>query len=139
MSSRQHEHGHDHEEHGHAGHDHDHHDHGHSHRVGGHVHAPASFGKAFAIGIALNIAYVLAEAFYDVVSYSLALLADAGHNLGDVLGLPAAWGASVLGKRKLGGRYTYGLRRTFILAALGNAVPSGWIPHCVGIWHRNTA
>ena len=110
MSSHQHEHGHDHDEHGHA------------HGVGGHVHAPASFGKAFAIGIALNIAYVLAEAFYGVAAHSLALLADAGHNLGDVLGLAAAWGASVLGKRKPGGRYTYGLRRTSILAALGNAV-----------------
>ena len=122
MSSRQYEHGHDRDEHGHAGHDHDHHDHGRSHGIGGHVHAPASFGKAFAIGIALNIAYVLAEAFYGVVSHSLALLADAGHNLGDVLGLAAAWGASVLGKRAPGGRYTYGLRRTSILAALGNAV-----------------
>ena len=73
-------------------------------------------------GIALNAAYVLAEAFYGVAAHSLALLADAGHNLGDVLGLAAAWGASVLGKRKPGGRYTYGLRRTSILAALGNAI-----------------
>ena len=122
MSSRQHEHGHDHDEYGHARHDLGRHDHGQSHGIGGHVHAPASFGKAFAIGIALNIAYVLAEAFYGVVSHSLALLADAGHNLGVVLGLAAAWGASVLGKRAPGGRYTYGLRRTSILAALGNAV-----------------
>ncbi len=101
-------------EHGHVGH-------GHSH-VGGHSHAPAGFGRAFAIGIALNAAYVLAEAFYGLATHSLALLADAGHNLGDVLGLTAAWGASVLGTRKPGGRYTYGLRRTSILAALGNAV-----------------
>ncbi len=107
-------------------HDHDQHDHGHDHQhgqgFGGHVHAPASFGRAFAVGIALNSAYVLAEASYGVAAHSLALLADAGHNLGDVLGLAAAWGASILGKRKPGGRYTYGLRRTSILAALGNAV-----------------
>ncbi len=86
------------------------------------MHAPASFGRAFAIGIGLNAAYVGAEAVYGVAAHSLALLADAGHNLGDVLGLAAAWGASVLGKRAPGGRYTYGLRRTSVLAALGNAV-----------------
>src|SRR5882672_9211592 len=101
-----HQHGHDHHDHDHPGHGHSHH-----HGIGGHVHAPASFGKAFAIGIALNAAYVLAEAFYGVAAHSLALLADAGHNFGDVLGLAAAWGASVLGKRRPGGRYTYGLRR----------------------------
>ncbi len=104
-----------------SNHEHDD-EHGHAHGIGGHVHAPASFGKAFAIGIALNSAYVLAEAFYGVAAHSLALLADAGHNLGDVLGLAVAWSASVLGKRKPSGRYTYGLRRTSILAALGNAV-----------------
>lgn len=60
---------------------------GHSHEAGGHQHAPANFGKAFAIGIALNLAYVFGEAFYGVASHSLALLADAGHNFGDVLGL----------------------------------------------------
>jgi len=65
---------------------------------------------------------VLGEAFYGVVAHSLALLADAGHNFGDVLGLAAAWLASVLGKRRPSGRYTYGLRRSSILAALGNAV-----------------
>jgi cobalt-zinc-cadmium efflux system protein len=115
----------------HHDHDHDeHHDHGeeadvhahHHHGAGGHVHAPASFGRAFAIGIALNAAYVLAEVFYGVAAHSLALLADAGHNLGDVLGLVAAWGASVLSKRQPGGRYTYGLRRSSILAALSNAI-----------------
>jgi len=122
MSSHEHDDGHGHHGHDHDGHDHDDHGHGHAHGIGGHVHTPASFGKAFAIGIALNSAYVLAEAFYGVAAHSLALLADAGHNLGDVLGLAAAWGASVLGRRKPGGRYTYGLRRTSILAALGNAV-----------------
>lgn len=110
-------HSHDHADHGHDhGHEHD------QHGAGGHHHAPANFGKAFAIGIALNLAYVLGEAFYGVAAHSLALLADAGHNLGDVLGLAGAWLASVLGKRRPGGQYTYGLRRSSILAALGNAV-----------------
>ncbi len=109
-------------EHAHADHGHDHgHEH-HHHGVGGHQHTPANFGKAFAIGIALNLAYVLGEAFYGVVAHSLALLVDAGHNLGDVLGLGGAWLASVLGRRRPSGRYTYGLRRSSILAALGNAV-----------------
>jgi len=107
--------------HAHEGHDHDHdhedghdqggHGAGHHHGLGGHHHAPANFGKAFAIGIALNLAYVLGEVFYGVVAHSLALLADAGHNLGDVLGLGGAWLASVLGKRRPSGRFTYGLRR----------------------------
>ncbi len=110
--------GHDHSGHD-RGHDHSGHDRGHG---GGHHHAPANFGRAFAIGIALNLAYVLGEAFYGVVAHSLALLADAGHNLGDVLGLAGAWLASVLGKRRPSGRFTYGLRRSSILAALGNAV-----------------
>jgi cobalt-zinc-cadmium efflux system protein len=100
----------------------EHHDHDHHHAPSGHQHTPANFGKAFAIGIALNLAYVVGEAFYGVVAHSLALLADSGHNLGDVLGLAGAWLASILGKRRPGGRYTYGLRRSSILAALGNAV-----------------
>ncbi|HUN00890.1 MAG TPA: cation diffusion facilitator family transporter [Halothiobacillus sp.] len=108
---------HDHDEHeGHA------HSEGHNHSHGGHHHAPANFGNAFAIGIALNLAYVMGEAFYGVIAHSLALLADAGHNLGDVLGLAGAWLASILSKRRPGGRYTYGLRRSSILAALANAI-----------------
>ncbi len=104
-------------------HDHEQAGHEHHHRgAGGHVHAPADFGRAFTIGITLNVAYVVAEAFYGVASHSLALLADAGHNLGDVLGLAAAWGASVLSKQRPSGKYTYGLRRSSILAALGNAI-----------------
>ena len=95
---------------------------GHSHEAGGHQHAPANFGKAFAIGIALNLAYVFGEAFYGVASHSLALLADAGHNFGDVLGLAGAWFASVLSRRPPSSRFTYGLRGSSILAALGNAV-----------------
>ncbi len=103
-------------------HDHDHHDHAHHHGKGGHSHAPANYGRAFAIGFALNLAYVIGEAFYGVAGHSLALLADAGHNLSDVLGLAGAWGATWLGRKLPGGRYTYGLRRSSILTALGNAV-----------------
>ena len=107
------EHGHHH--HGdHAGHTHDH--------SGAHVHAPASFGKAFAIGITLNTALVVAQAVYGYISNSTALLADASHNLSDVLGLVLAWGASVASKRAPAGRFTYGFRASTILAALANAV-----------------
>ncbi len=104
--------------------DHDDHDghKGHAHHGHGHAHAPANFGKAFAIGIILNLAYVVGEAFYGVVAHSLALLADAGHNLGDVLGLASAWAASILARRRPSHRYTYGLRRSSILAALSNAI-----------------
>ncbi|SCB53746.1 cobalt-zinc-cadmium efflux system protein [Bradyrhizobium shewense] len=108
-----------HDHHGH--HHHDHGDHGHDHGHG-HVHAPANFGKAFAIGIALNIALVVAEAVYGYVGNSTALLADAGHNLSDVLGLVVAWGASIAAQRAPSGRFTYGFRASTILAALANAV-----------------
>src|SRR5664279_5260905 len=84
-------------------------------------HARTQFGRAFAIGIALNIAYVVIEAIYGVASNSLALLADAGHNLSDVLGLVVAWVAAVLSLRPPSQRYTYGLRSSSILAALFNA------------------
>jgi cobalt-zinc-cadmium efflux system protein len=104
-----------------AKHDHDH-GNDHHHSIGGHHHVPANFGKAFAIGIALNLAYVVGETFYGVIAHSLALLADAGHNLGDVLGLASAWLASILGQRQPSARYTYGLRRSSILATLGNAI-----------------
>ncbi|WP_338312270.1 cation diffusion facilitator family transporter [Bradyrhizobium sp. TM239] len=110
-----------HDHHGH--HHHDHADHGHGHdRSHGHVHAPAKFGKAFAIGIALNTALVVAEAVYGYVGNSTALLADAGHNLSDVLGLVVAWGASIAARRAPSGRFTYGFRASTILAALANAV-----------------
>jgi len=102
---------------------HDHgHEHGHSHGVGGHSHAPASFGKAFAIGIILNAGYVVAEVIYGRLAHSVALVADAGHNLGDVLGLLFAWGASILVTRPPSGKHTYGFRASSILAALVNAV-----------------
>ena len=94
------------------------HDHGADH---GHAHAPKDFGKAFLIGVVLNASFVAVEAVYGILGNSLALLADAGHNLSDVLGLLLAWGASVLVKRAPTNRYTYGLRSTSILAALANA------------------
>lgn len=91
----------------------------HSH---GHTHSPTDFGRAFAIGIALNFGFVIVEAVYGGIAHSLALLADAGHNLSDVLGLLLAWGASVLARRLPSQRRTYGLRRSSILAALLNAL-----------------
>jgi cobalt-zinc-cadmium efflux system protein len=105
----------------HHHHDHDHCDHGHSHGAG-HVHAPANFGKAFAIGVTLNSGFVILEIIYGLLSNSVALLADAGHNLGDVLGLAVAWTASVLVQRAPSARFTYGLRGSSILAALFNAI-----------------
>ena len=96
---------------------HDHHAHDHAH-----AHAPATFGRAFAIGITLNFGFVAVEAIYGFLSNSVALLADAGHNLGDVLGLGVAWLASELVKRAPTDRFTYGLRGSSILAALFNAV-----------------
>ena len=80
------------------------------------------YGRAFAIGIALNLVYVAGEAVGGIFSGSLALLADAGHNLSDVLSLSLSWGAAVLSHRRPSGRFTYGLRSSSILAALANAV-----------------
>ena len=109
-----------HHHHDHAGHGHDH---GHNHGSGhAHVHAPANFGTAFAIGISLNTALVVAEAIYGYIGNSTALLADAGHNLSDVLGLVVAWCASIAARRAPSGRFTYGFRASTILAALANAV-----------------
>lgn len=100
---------------------HDHHDHaGHEHD--GHAHEPKDFGTAFLIGITLNIGFVIVEAVYGFLANSMALVADAGHNLGDVLGLAMAWIATVLARRAPTQTYTYGLRGGTILAALGNAV-----------------
>ncbi|MDT0506892.1 cation diffusion facilitator family transporter [Novosphingobium sp. MMS21-SN21R] len=101
-----------------GGHHHHNHDHAHGH---GHSHAPASFGRAFAVGIVLNLAFVAVEAVYGVIAGSMALVADAGHNLSDVLGLVIAWGASVLAARPPSARFTYGFKSSSILAALGNA------------------
>jgi cobalt-zinc-cadmium efflux system protein len=99
-----------------------HHDHHHNYNHAGHSHTPVDFGKAFAIGIVLNTAFVLVEAGYGFASHSMALLADAGHNLSDVLGLIVAWAASVVAKREPTPRFTYGLRGTTVLAALFNAL-----------------
>lgn len=103
----------------HSGHDHDAHA---GHGGQSHPHAPKDFGKAFLIGVILNAGFVVAEVVYGIVGNSLALLADAGHNLSDVLGLLLAWGASILVKKIPTKRFTYGLRSTSILAALINAV-----------------
>jgi cobalt-zinc-cadmium efflux system protein len=97
--------------------------HVHQHAAGhGHDYAPASFGRAFAIGVALNIGFVIVEAIYGILANSVALLADAGHNVGDVLALAVAWLASELVKRAPTARFTYGLRGSSILAALFNGV-----------------
>ena len=88
----------------------------------GHDHAPARYDRSFAIGIALNVAFVGVELAFGIVADSLALIADAGHNLSDVLGLLLAWGAFRLAQRAPSRRYTYGLRRATILAALLSAV-----------------
>jgi cobalt-zinc-cadmium efflux system protein len=99
-------------------------EHDHYARAAGHSHAHAhlDYGRAFAVGITLNLAYVAGEAIAGVLSGSLALIADAGHNLGDVLSLSLAWGAAVLGRRRPSDRFTYGLRSSSILAALANAI-----------------
>ncbi|HEX7819933.1 MAG TPA: cation diffusion facilitator family transporter [Sphingobium sp.] len=99
------------------------HDHGgHNNGGHGHSHAPASFGRAFAIGILLNMAFVLVEGGFGLLSGSLALVADAGHNLSDVFGLLVAWGAVALGRVRPTARFTYGLRGSSILAALLNGL-----------------
>ena len=93
------------------------HDHDHPHE-----HAPANFNRAFAIGIALNAVFVAIEAFYGWRVNSLALLADAGHNLSDVAGLVLAWGGALALKVKPDARHTYGWKRATILAAFANAL-----------------
>ena len=113
--------GHDH--HDHAGHSHAGDPHaGHAHGSHGHSHAPSSFGRAFAVAIGLNVLIVVGQVVFGILGHSVALIADAGHNLSDVLGLCAAFAASQLGKRKPSPRFSYGLGGTSILAALFNAV-----------------
>jgi cobalt-zinc-cadmium efflux system protein len=80
------------------------------------------FGRAFFVGIALNLAFVVVEVTYGVVAHSVALIADAGHNLGDVLGLGLAWGATALAKLKPSARRTFGFRRSTIVASAANAL-----------------
>ncbi|MEQ5789020.1 cation transporter [Erythrobacter sp. NFXS35] len=116
-------HAHDHDnDHSRAGggptHSHAHH-HAHSHA---HHHVPADFGRAFAIGITLNLAFVVVEAGAGFVYGSMALVADAGHNLSDVLALALAWIAAIAARRPPSGRFTYGYKSSTILAALANAL-----------------
>lgn len=87
-----------------------------------HNHGPVDYNRAFAIGVVLNFGFVIAEVIFGLTADSLALLADAGHNLSDVAGLLLAWGASVLSRLQPTARRTYGYRSTTIMAALVNAV-----------------
>ncbi|WP_338767365.1 cation diffusion facilitator family transporter [Massilia sp. METH4] len=103
---------------GHHHHGHDHGHHGHHHHHGD----PADHGRAFAIAIALNAVFVAVEFGYGFLANSTALMADAGHNLSDVLGLMLAWGAAILAKREPSRRYTYGWRSSSMLAALFNGM-----------------
>jgi cobalt-zinc-cadmium efflux system protein len=119
-SEAPHDHDHDHD-HDHA-HEHDHeHDDGHGRD---HTHAIPTDGINLRMGIAvvLNICFVLIEGGFGFLSNSVALIADAGHNLSDVLGLVCAWVAMALGRRRPGAKFTYGLGRSSVLAALANAV-----------------
>lgn len=129
------DHGHDHAHghgHGHQGHGHgapskkpspargSHHGHGHG---DGHAHGlPSTLGRAFAVGIGLNVTFVVVESIYGWLSQSTALLADAAHNLSDVLGLVLAWGATSLARRAATPRLTYGMRRSTQLAALASSI-----------------
>ena len=114
-------------DHGHAhGHDQAHnqaHDQAHDH-AHGHAHALPADGinARMAVAVALNVAFVIVEGGFGFVSNSVALIADAGHNLSDVLGLLCAWAAMLLGRRPPGAKFTYGLGRSSVLAALANAV-----------------
>lgn len=103
-------------------HDHGHHGHSHHDRHGPHGHMPKNFGRAFALGIALNSIYIVVEVIFGLLSGSMALLADAGHNLSDVLGLAVAWAGAELAKRPPSNRFTYGLGGSSILAALLNGL-----------------
>jgi cobalt-zinc-cadmium efflux system protein len=106
-------------------HEHNHeHDHsGHSHSCGHHHHGdPNNHGRAFVVAIALNSVFVVVEFVFGFIANSTALMADAGHNLSDVLGLILAWSAAILSRKAPNERYTYGLRSTSILAALANAM-----------------
>lgn len=95
------------------------HDHARDH---GHHHAPVDFGRAFAIGIGLNLTFVGIETVYGFIANSMSLLADAGHNLSDVLGLLVAWAGAVMAKKAPSPRFTYGLKKAPILAALANSL-----------------
>lgn len=109
----------DHHLHSHHHHE-DHHHHGHHH--GHHHHVPDTFNLAFALAVGLNFAFTLIEAIYAIAGHSMSLLADAGHNLGDVLGLLFTWGAAWLLTKAANKRFSYGYKRTTILAAILNSL-----------------
>lgn len=112
--------GHDHHHHGH---DHGGHSHGHAHGLGGHHHGPVDTGDwRYAVGLLINLAFVFVEFGAGVWSNSTALMADAGHNLSDVLGLAMAGGAAWLARLAATSRKTYGYGKATVLAALGNAL-----------------
>jgi cobalt-zinc-cadmium efflux system protein len=90
--------------------------------MAGHAHHPPDFTQAFAIGIALNVAIVAVELVFGILGNSMALISDAGHNLSDVLGLVVGWAGAVMAKRSPSPRFTYGLKKASILAALINAL-----------------
>ena len=96
------------------------HGHAHAHRHA-RPHAPKDYGPAFALGVLLNSAFVLIEAGFGLWSGSMALVADAGHNLSDVLSLLIAWGAAYMSARPANPKFTYGYKSSSILAALANA------------------
>jgi cobalt-zinc-cadmium efflux system protein len=114
MSKHHHHHNHSHDHH-HCDHAHEHHHH--------HHHSPRSdYGRAFLFGILLNAGFVVIEGAYGFFTHSLALVADAGHNLSDVAGLIMAWGAFWLSRKKPNQYFTFGLRKSSILSALFNSI-----------------
>src|ERR1043166_6224043 len=100
-----------------AGHSHHHHDRGHQHD-----HGRDDFTRAFALGIALNVAIVMIELIFGFLANSMALIADGGHNMSDVLGLVVGWAGAVMAKRSPAPRFTYGLKKASILASLINGL-----------------
>src|SRR5687768_9268492 len=112
-------HAHDHNHNHMHGHDQDH---GHAHGGHGHHHTPTNFGRAFALTTGLNLALVVVQVVYGLIAGSMALLADAGHNFGDAIGLILAWVAYTLGRVRSSERFTYGFRSASILSAFANAV-----------------
>ncbi len=107
----------------HDHHHHDHHGHGHKHHHGHHHdHTPKDFGRAFIVGLVLNIGFVIAETAAGIIGNSMALIADAGHNAFDVVGLMVAWAGLSLAKRKPSERFTFGLGKSSVLAAFINGM-----------------
>jgi cobalt-zinc-cadmium efflux system protein len=113
------DHDHDHSDHDHQGRGHHEHGHGHAHA---HAHTPTNFGPAFALTTVLNLGLVVVQVVYGLMADSVALLADAGHNFGDAIGLVLAWVAYTLGRVRSSERFTYGFRSASILSAFANAI-----------------